>query len=298
MTTFDPGDRRRFNEAVRRWHRTAARRLQVREAGTAWEILVVEVMSQQTGIERIGPRWRAFVDRWPRPADLATASTSDLLEAWSGLGYNRRALALREAARRIVADHGGDVPRTVEALQGLPGVGPYTSRAVAASLGTRVAPVDVNVRRVVTRLAGASLAPRDVQRAADTLVSTDARGWLDAVMDLAATVCTSDRPRCAGCPVRRMCASRDGVAPRALERSPRRPGQPPFRSTRRWLRGRLLSTVVAGAGSWVALPDDLGEHDRDAVALAAAGLARDGFIDLQQGFARVREQPVEVHAAG
>ena len=111
--TRRPPTRRRFTNRLFAWHATAERPLLIRRARTPWEILVAEVMSQQTGIERVGPAWRRFVDTWDSPEALAGAQTHDLLAAWSGLGYNRRALALREAARRIVADHDGRVPRTV-----------------------------------------------------------------------------------------------------------------------------------------------------------------------------------------
>ena len=147
--------RRSLNSRLFRWHGTSRRPLLIREAADPWQVLVAEVMSQQTGIERVGPAWRRFVDRWPTPADLAEAGTHELLAAWAGLGYNRRALALRECARTIVADHGGRVPATVAELDALPGIGPYTARAVAASaFGVPVAPLDVNVRRVVSRLLG------------------------------------------------------------------------------------------------------------------------------------------------
>src|SRR4029079_10312920 len=104
-----PLTRRRFNARLFRWHAEARRPLLIRTASDPWQILVAEVMSQQTGIERVGPMWRRFVDRWPAPGDLAAAGTQELLAAWSGLGYNRRALALRETARTIVADHEGRV---------------------------------------------------------------------------------------------------------------------------------------------------------------------------------------------
>ena len=125
--------RRSLNSRLFRWHQARRRPLQIREAANPWQVLVAEVMSQQTGIERVGPAWRRFVDRWPTPADLAEAGTHELLAAWAGLGYNRRALALRECARTIVADHGGRVPATVAELDALPGIGPYTARAVAAT---------------------------------------------------------------------------------------------------------------------------------------------------------------------
>ena len=275
-----------FGRALFAWHADHRRDLAVRRSTDPWAILVAEVMSQQTQIERIGPAWERFVVRWPEPAGLAAASTHDLLQAWAGLGYNRRALALREAARTIVRDHDGVVPRSVESLERLQGIGPYTARAVAASAyGVPVAPLDVNVRRVVGRVVGDELAPRAFQAAADGLVARrDPRGWLDAVMDLAATVCTLRTPDCAACPLRRMCATR-GVEVRT--RSGRVPA-PRFVSTNRWLRGRLLATIrEAPAGAWVDAPTQLGEHDAAAVQAALRGLERDGFIEVRDGSARL-----------
>ena len=282
-----PLTRRRFNSRLFRWHAGARRPLQIRTAANSWEILVAEVMSQQTGIERVGPMWRRFVDRWPSPAALAEASTHELLAAWAGLGYNRRALALREAARVIVAEHGGRVPPTVETLDALPGIGPYTARAVAAAaFGVPVAPLDVNVRRVLSRVLGVAASAPDLQAAADELVSRKEPGrWFDAVMDLASGTCLVRSPRCDACPLAPVCASR-GAVEVALER---KIGRLPFPSTTRWLRGRLIAVVTGVAdGGWVQLPDQLGVHDRGAIRAAATSLEREGFIERRDDEVRVR----------
>jgi A/G-specific adenine glycosylase len=278
--------RRKFNSRLFRWHADARRPLLIREAATPWEVLVAEVMSQQTGVDRVGPAWRRFVDRWPTAGDLAVASTHELLSAWAGLGYNRRALNLREAARSIVADHAGHVPETVEALQGLPGIGPYTARAVAAAgYGVPVAPLDVNVRRVVSRVVGKPPTSPGFQAVADGLVARGQPGrWLDAVMDLAAGTCTARAPRCDTCPVASKCASR-GANVADLPR----PRTMPFPATTRWLRGRLVALLTeAPAGTWVDLPRSLGEHHADAIAMAALGLERDGIFELRDRSARIR----------
>jgi A/G-specific adenine glycosylase len=278
--------RRRFNARLLRWHDVNRRPLLIRDARNPWEVLVAEVMSQQTGIERVGPAWRRFVDRWPTPGALAGAGTHELLEAWAGLGYNRRALALREAARTIVADHDGRVPATIAALEALPGIGPYTARAVGAStFGIPVAPLDVNVRRVVSRVLGEPPSWSGLQAAADDLVShRRSRQWLDAVMDLASGMCTARAPQCDTCPLAAVCASRGAVVI-AETKTP----SVPFPMTTRWLRGRLVAAVTAAApGKWVRLPDRLGEHDGAAIAVAARQLESEGFLDLQAGMARVR----------
>ena len=286
MGAREPLTRRKFNARLFRWHAQARRALLIRDAATPWEVLVAEVMSQQTGVERVGPAWRRFVDRWPTPDDLAVASTHDLLAAWAGLGYNRRALSLREAARSIVADYDGRVPETVDSLQRLPGIGPYTARAVAAAAyGLPVAPLDVNVRRVVTRVLGEAPTSSRSQAFADSLVARRQPGrWLDAVMDLAAGTCTLRAPRCDACPVASMCASRGVVVEgRPTTRSV------PFPTTTRWLRGRLVALLTdAPAGSWIELPRSLGQHDARAIAAAALGLERDGIFELDQRSARIR----------
>ena len=284
----EPLTRRRLAARLRAWHGDAARDLLVRSAADPWHVLVVEVMSQQTQIDRVGPAWRRFVDRWPTPAALAEAGTRELLAEWAGLGYNRRALALREAARRIVTDHGGRVPAIVVALEALPGVGPYTARAIAAAaFGVAVAPLDVNVRRVTSRLTGIDPASRDLQAAADGLVDrADPRRWVNAVMDLAATTCTRAAPRCEICPVNAICTTRG-----PFETARPRRASPPFPATARWLRGRLVALVTeAPDGAWVALPDRLGTHDGVAVRTAARDLEGEGFLELIDGRARVREE--------
>ncbi|HEU5205115.1 MAG TPA: A/G-specific adenine glycosylase [Candidatus Limnocylindrales bacterium] len=277
-----------FSRALTRWHATHRRDLAVRRTSDPWAILVAEVMSQQTQIERVGPAWERFIACWPDATSLATAGTQELLRAWAGLGYNRRALALREAARAIVRDHGGTVPGSVDELEQLPGLGPYTARAVAASaFGVPVAPLDVNVRRVVGRVIGGDLSPKQLQAQADRLVARpDARDWVDGVMDLAATVCRPRTPRCAECPLRTMCATHAGGAEAAPKAAPAPALR--FASTNRWLRGRLLATVrEAPSGAWVDAPDVLGEHARGAILAALRGLERDGFLELRDGQARL-----------
>jgi A/G-specific adenine glycosylase len=286
-----------FGVAVRDWYVRSGRHLELRDADSPWAVLVVEVMSQQTQIGRVGSYWRRFLDRWPTPAALASASTRDLLEAWAGLGYNRRPLALRDAARRIVAEHGGEVPADVEALEALPGIGRYTARAVAANaFGLPVAPVDVNVRRVVSRVSGVE--GRAVQAEADRLIAASEPGpWVHATMDLAATVCTRRRPRCGECPVAAMCHSRGTEGEPARDRSrtiatavgdAAAPAARPFPATTRWLRGRILARLrEAPDRAWTAFDRPVGSHDEAAVREALDGLEAEGFIELDRHRARL-----------
>ena len=270
-------DRISLERALFAWFDAHGRTLDVRAARAPWEVLVLEVMSQQTQIDRVGPYWRAFVARWPTPAALAEAPTHDLLAAWAGLGYNRRALALRAAARAVVREHNGTVPSDPAALVALPGVGPYTARAVAATAFDRpVAPVDVNVGRVVRRLAGIARGRRAIQAEADALISrNDPRRWVSAVMDLAATICTRRDPVCLACPVASLCASRGTAGDAASRREAGR-----FEISNRWLRGRILARLRdASPGAWVVVRGPIGAHPPARVGAALAALAEEGFLD-------------------
>ena len=158
-------------------------------------------MAQQTQISRVDEAWLVFMARFPTSAALAAASAADVVRAWAGLGYNKRALALQGAARAIEGEYLGHVPDDVETLESLPGIGPYTARAVAAvAYAKPVAAVDTNVRRVLSRVVGSSMQPSDLQAVADHLVApAEPAAWTHASMDLAATVCRSHRPLCAQC---------------------------------------------------------------------------------------------------
>ncbi len=201
-------------EAVLRWAANHRRPVAVRDRRDPYAVLVAEFMAQQTQIERVAEAWRAFLAAFPSPKALARARPADVLRAWGNLGYNRRALALLRAARAIVADHAGVVPADPATLERLPGVGPYTARAVAAiAYGRPVGPVDTNVRRVLGRLVAVEgRAPRSsVQVLADALAAgvPDPAAWTYALMDLGATVCRPE-PLCDACPLVHSCAYATG----------------------------------------------------------------------------------------
>jgi len=235
-----------------------------------WAILVSEVMLQQTQAARVVPHWERFLARFPEPAALAAARGGEVLALWSGLGYNRRALALRAAAALIARD-GWPAP---DALTTLPGVGSYTAAAVAAfAWDAPVAAVDTNVRRVIERWDGEARPPRGLAaRAAELLPPARAADWNQAMMELGATVCLPRAPRCEGCPVAPGCASRGRVPAR-----PPRPGRrEPFAATDRWARGRIVAALVAGEG----LPAAVGDERRER---ALRGLERDGLVVRGEG---------------
>ena len=173
-----------------------------------WPVLVSEVMAQQTQVARVIPIYRRFLERFPTPAACAGAPLGEVVRAWRGLGYNRRARQVHQAATAIVADHGGHVPEGLAALESLPGVGPYTARAVLAfAFGHDVGVLDTNAGRVVARAAaGRSLTRGEAQRLVDAMVPPG-QGWQfnQALLDLGATRCVAGVPQCAGCPVQRRC---------------------------------------------------------------------------------------------
>jgi len=247
------------------WFDRAGRGLPWRATRDPYRVLVAEVLAQQTQAGRAAAAWPGFLERFPDVDALAAAPAAAVLRAWQGLGYNRRALALRRTAQAVV-ERGG-WPGTVEELAGLPGVGPYTARAVACfALGLRVAPVDTNVARVLARsLAGtdpAELTPAARQRLADkAMVPEQPWAWSSALMDVGALHCRP-RPRCQGCPLELTCRWR-ALGPAAPPPRPR--AQAPFAtSDRRW-RGAVVRALAAA-------PDGL---DRAALADAVEAGAAD-----------------------
>ena len=289
-----------LSDAVLTWYADRARSLPFRGASDPYAILVSEAMAQQTQVVRAGQAWTRFMARFPTVEVLAAAAPADVLRAWQGLGYNRRALNLWRAAGQIVEQFGGHVPPDVAALESLPGVGPYTARAVAAlAFGMPVGAVDTNVRRVLGRIVAGEagvLAPAALQRLADQAVPPDRPvAWTHALMDIGATLCKPRRPDCAACPARPWCryASLAGaevpgrVAVTAWAGRPAvtaaatREAQAPFHTTSRWLRGRILDRLrQAVNGEWVVLDGSIGEHDPVAVEVATRTLAKEGLLEL------------------
>jgi A/G-specific adenine glycosylase len=239
--------------ALLRWYADAARDLPWRRTTDPYAILVSEVMLQQTQVARVVPRYLEWLERWPHAAALAAASRAEVLAAWVGLGYNRRAVALHEAAQ-VVAARGWPAD-----LRALPGVGPYTAAAVASfAFGAQVAAVDTNARRVAERLGRTPERLLPPGRAAE---------WNQAAMELGATVCTARTPRCGECPLAPWCAS-PGRAP---ARPARRARAERFEDSNRWVRGRVVAALAAGEG----LPGGIAPERLDR---ALAGLERDGIV--------------------
>src|SRR4051794_23678306 len=208
---------RSVDDLLLAWFAENARDLPWRRTRDPYAILVSEVMSQQTQVERVIPRWQRWLERWPTVAALAAASAAEVIVEWQGLGYNRRALNLHRAARHVAA-HGWP-----DELTELPGVGRYPADAVACfAFGRAVLPVDVNVRRIQ-------------ERTGVTFTSAAAQ----ALMDLGATVCLARIPRCGVCPLADTCPSR-GRRYEPLRK------QGPFEGSFRQRRAAALRAVAAG----------------------------------------------------
>jgi A/G-specific adenine glycosylase len=193
--------------AVLAWGLPRMRDLPWRNERDPWRILVAEVMLQQTQVERVVPKWRAFLDAFPTPHECATASLGDVLRLWQGLGYPRRARNLQAAAAVVVEQHDGLLPDSLDHLLALPGIGPYTARAVLAFAFERdVAVVDTNIARILARTAGERLTPKAAQARADAAVPLgDGWAWNQVIMDLGAGLCRST-PTCTACPLAPNCA--------------------------------------------------------------------------------------------
>jgi A/G-specific adenine glycosylase len=246
-------------------------------------------MLQQTQVSRVVPKWTEFIARWPTPTACATAPAAEVVQAWAGLGYNRRALNLHRCATAITREHGGQVPADLGALKGLAGVGEYTARAILAfAFNQDVGVLDVNADRVVTRaIAGRRVTRGEAQRLADALVP-EGRGWHwnQVMLDFGATVCTARAPSCGGCPVERGCAWHLSGGPDPATPTSR---QSRFDGSDRQGRGRLVAALrrgpvpadeVAAACGW---PDDPAR-----AAAVAAAIVDEGFALLAEGTLELR----------
>ncbi|HEU5263390.1 MAG TPA: A/G-specific adenine glycosylase [Gaiellaceae bacterium] len=234
-----------MEQVLLEWFAEAERDLPWRHTNDPYAILVSEVMLQQTQVERVVPRYLAWLERWPTVDSLATATPADVIREWQGLGYNRRALSLHRAARHIAANS------WPEDLAVLPGVGRYTAAAIRCfAFGEDVLPVDVNVERV-RRRTSASFSSRAAQ----------------ALMDLGATICLARVPRCDICPLHEECPSR------GIREEPARK-QGPFVGSFRQRRAATLRLVAESRRDVHTLDDE-----------AVRSLERDGLVVVEDGTA-------------
>ena len=254
---------RMTREALLAWYGENARDLPWRHTHDPYAILVSEVMLQQTQVVRVVPRYEEWLARWPTVEALAAASPADVIQAWSGLGYNRRAVNLHRCAQAVVAR--GGFPRGPEELRKLPGIGPYTAAAIACfAFGAQIAAPDTNALRVLERaFPGVDVA----------IPEGRAYEWNQALFDLGREVCIARKPRCGVCPLESGCPSR-GQTYAPLRRQSR------FEGSFRQRRAQLLRAIAAAGG--------LPESEADAEALVS--LVRDGLAEVSDGEARLPGQ--------
>jgi A/G-specific adenine glycosylase len=205
--------KRAFRGRLLRWYAAHRRPLPWRETQDPYRVWVSEIMLQQTRVNAVLGHYRRFLKQFPTVRSLARASEAEVLAAWSGLGYYRRARMMRRAAQKIMA-HGGHFPSTAAALRELPGIGRYTAAAIASiAFDEATAVVDGNVERVISRMAGRKLSAAAVWEFAEAMIPAERPGdFNQAMMELGAMVCTPQAPRCGECPVRGLCAGRGELA--------------------------------------------------------------------------------------
>ena len=265
----------RLRALLLRWGAASLRDLPWRRTRDGWTILVSETMLQQTQVVRVVERLPLFLERFATPAICAAAPAGAVVDAWAGLGYNRRALLLHRAATVIVEQHGGRIPEETETLEALPGVGPYTARAVRAFAHELPAAVlDTNVGRFLARLHGRAFSPREAQTRADELAPPDEPWmWNQTLIEVGALVCTTRSPRCDACPVRSHCRWQGVGADPAVGSAAVSRRQAAFEGSDRQLRGRLVDAMRRGPVDRETVDTMLGERRADVVA----GLVRDGL---------------------
>jgi A/G-specific adenine glycosylase len=256
-----------------------------------YAVLISEVMLHQTQVDRVVPYFEAFLERFPSFEALASAPRADVIRLWAGLGYNRRAVALHEAACIVVTRYGGKLPADRQTLEALPGVGRYTAGAILSIAFNQNEPaLDTNARRVLARYTheGMARSERELESAARALVPSGRSGdWNQALMDLASSVCLARRPRCLICPLREGC----GAAARGdgweLGRAP---STGKYVGSVRYFRGRLLRELnLLPANTTYPLADMEGRLALQGVAEPPSGwheigkaLERDGLVRLTE----------------
>ncbi|MFW6434961.1 MAG: A/G-specific adenine glycosylase [Halovenus sp.] len=286
---FDGVDREAVQDALVAWYESDHREYPWRQTTDPYEILVSEVMSQQTQLGRVVDAWEDFLERWPTAAALADAERGAVVAFWSdhSLGYNNRAKYLHEAAQQVQAEYDGEFPEEPGELSELMGVGPYTANAVASfAFNNGDAVVDTNVKRVLYRAFGVPDDDGEFERAASALMPAgESRIWNNAIMELGGVACEKT-PSCdeAGCPWREWCLayqSGDFTAPDV-------PRQPDFEGSRRQFRGRVINTLSEHGSLGL---DELGprirvdyapdgSYGREWLRGLLSDLADDGLVEL------------------
>lgn len=261
-----------------------------RETQDPWHVLVSEVMLQQTHVPRVLPRFERFMALFPTPRACAAAPLADMLVEWQGMGYPRRCKNLQLAAQMMVDRFDGEVPRTLNELLELPGVGPYTARAVLTfAFDADVAVVDTNVARVLARISGKVLNARASQEMADAWLPVGfSRDWNQVMMDFGATVCTARKAHCEGCPVFAQCVWKGGVDnemdPAKTSAFTSKP-QAKFAGSDRQARGKLMKALTVSGVSQERLTVVMEIADAERALRLAQALVKEGLVEYSsQGY--------------
>jgi A/G-specific adenine glycosylase len=274
-------------DAVLAWGEPRLRDLPWRRTRDPWSILVSEVMLQQTQVLRVIPRYLAFLERFPTPSTCAAAPLGDVLREWQGLGYPRRARNLHTTATAVVER--GSFPETLDELLALPGVGPYTARALLAfAFEADAAVVDTNIARVYARVTGRPLRARELQRIADDVAPPgESWAWNQTIMELGAVLCRPSSPRCQECPVAGVCAWRgSGAVDPAIGSAGVSAKQARFDGSDRQARGTLLRAL----GDRPVRPDEVATvvaRQPEAAERVLAGLVADRLVVERDGLLRL-----------
>lgn len=279
------------------WYNRYARDLPWRHTKDPYAILVSEVMLQQTQVDRVVPKYEEFLQYFPTFQALAAAPTADVIRAWAPLGYNRRGVRLQAIAALVVERHENKLPGDLKTLRSLPGVGEYTASALACFVyGQDVPVIDTNVLRVLTRVfrGVVSVSPSEVRTIAEwALPLGHGPQWSQALMDVGATICTSQRPLCEKCPLEPHCqaaaAFREYPAV-AESRAAYGKRQQPFAGSSRFYRGRVVdrlrrlpvgeSIELTDLGG--AIRDDYDKAHQEWLITLVRGLASDGLASIQE----------------
>ena len=301
--------------ALLKWFAEHGRDLPWRHTRDPYKIMVSEIMLQQTQVDRVMPKYQAFLEIFPSLAALAAAPTAEVIRAWTGLGYNRRAVNLQRVARAVLEVYGGQFPRVMAELLKLPGIGPYTAGAIACfAFEQDVAFMDTNIRRVVQRLFAGPEESAPAGEARLMLIAREAvppgQGWFwnQAIMELGALICTAAAPACWRCPVQTHCRAysarrsadeqlfngESAPAPQRLRRLAER-REAPYAGSNRFYRGRVIEALrQLRPGEAMPLPtlgrqikDDFTDDDMPWLRRLADGLTRDGLLALEDEQARL-----------
>ena len=310
-----PDDVECVQQTLLQWYNTEKRDLPWRITSDPYAILVSEIMLQQTQVDRVLPKYMQFLSIFPTLADLAAASTADVINAWVPLGYNMRAVRLQGIARQVLLEHQGRIPDTIEKLLTLKGIGRYTAGAIACfAYHKQVATVDTNIRRVLHRIFFGLEYPEsklnDAQMLAfaeNVLPTDEAYNWNQALMDLGATICTSNNPQCDRCPLQKQCQAYAEMSQQSLFPSgdvfrqlrkvaEKKTGYKatasaqPFTSSNRYYRGRIIDHLrqipdkqrISLAMLGPRIKPDFGEQDVPWLEKIVRGLVRDGLADFEK----------------